>query len=131
MKPILDKIKNNLGGDVGGDDEEPAPAARASTGKKVSAKAPAKKPAEEEKAPAGPPGGSFAKKGLEKKKAEAARPSAKSAPQEDALHINTGNKAKREQQDARTKYALNEVKGDHIERLQNYCVDIFGQKFSD
>ena len=95
----------------------------------MSAKAPGKK--EEDKAPVVPPGGSFAKKGLEKKKAEAARPTGKAPPQEDGLSINIGNKAKREQQDARTKYALNEVKGDHVERLQNYCTDVFGQKFSD
>lgn len=130
LRPILDKIKANTGGDMGGDEEEPAPA-KGATGKKTSAKAPAKKEKEEEKAPAAPPGGSFAKKGLEKKKAEAARPSTKPVPQEDELQITPGNKAKREQQDSRTKYAINEVKGDHIERLQTYCTDVFGQKFSD
>ncbi len=33
--------------------------------------------------------------------------------------------------DAKSKYPINEVKGDHIEKLQVYCSDIFGLKFSD
>lgn len=33
--------------------------------------------------------------------------------------------------DGKTKYPLNEVKGDHVERLQEECYKIFGQKFSD
>ena len=105
-----------------------------STAKKVSGKAPVKAKEEEKSAPAAPPGGSFAKKGLEKQKAAAAAPtraSVKAQPEEDGLFITVQKKDKREQQDSRTKYALNEVKGDHVERLQNYCTDIFGQKFSD
>ena len=41
------------------------------------------------------------------------------------------NKQKREQHDLRTKYPQNEVKGDHIEKLQGYCQEAFGLKFHD
>ena len=47
------------------------------------------------------------------------------------MTIQPTNRRKREQQDGKTKYPLNEVKGDHIERLQEECYKIFGQKFSD
>lgn len=33
--------------------------------------------------------------------------------------------------DGRNKYPLNEVKGDHVERLQGFCEQIFGLKFHD
>jgi len=83
-------------------------------------------PVEEE-----PPKNSFAKKAEEKKKAAPPVSSRKKNEEEDGLTIKTLNKAKRAQVDARTKYPLNEVKGDHVEKLQNYCQDAFGLKFHD
>jgi len=39
------------------------------------------------------------------------------------------NKAKRANVDSKTKYPLNEVKGDHVDKLRNFCFDAFGEKF--
>lgn len=33
--------------------------------------------------------------------------------------------------DSRTKYPINEVKGDHIEKLQAQCMEVFGSPFHD
>lgn len=41
------------------------------------------------------------------------------------------NKQKRQAADQRNKWPINEVKGDHIEKLQQYCFDAFGQKLHD
>ena len=107
----MDKIKAEAGGPAKDDDREPEPAA-------------AKKP----------PGGSFGKaaeerkrekspdaapvrKGLVRKVAAPAPSSRKAAPEEDEVTITPLNKEKRKMSDGRNKYPLNEVKGDHVERL--------------
>ena len=36
------------------------------------------------------------------------------------------NKEKRAYNDGRTKYPINEVKGDHVEKLQAQCMEAFG-----
>ena len=110
MKPVLEKIKNSSGaGQSGG---EPA-----------TKSAPTKAPVEEVKKEAPAPKNSFEKKAEEKKKAvvkkeEPAPPSHKAKnDDDDEVTIKVLNKKKREQMDMRTKYPLNEVKGDHIEKL--------------
>ena len=111
---MLDKIKAEVGGGRKQEDE-PEPAAP----KKPAAKAkeePAEKPAARgpvSKLPAPP------------------APSRKAAPEEDEVTITPLNKEKRKMNDGRNKYPLNEVKGDHVERLQGFCEQIFGQKFHD
>ena len=88
---------------------------------------------EEKKVPGVPEGGSFAKKAMERKQAMQTAP-AKTKPmaaEDDSLTITVLNKGKRALADERNKYPLNEVKGDPIDRMQQYCVDAFGQKFSD
>ena len=53
------------------------------------------------------------------------------AAEGDDIIIKVLNKKKREQHDLRSKYPLNEIKGDHIEKLQGYCSEAFGLKFHD
>ena len=67
---------------------------------------------------------SFAKLAVEKKKPIAPPVSSSrknKAVEEDGLNIKPLNKANRAKLDSRTKYPLNEVKGDHVEKLQNFC----------
>lgn len=56
---------------------------------------------------------------------------AAAAADPDEIEIKVLNKKKREQLDLRSKYPCNEVKGDHIEKLQAYCQEAFGLKFHD
>jgi len=76
---------------------------------------------------------SFARKkpGKEEPKSPKPVPKKKNADDDEGLTIVPTNRKKREQQDGKTKYPMNEVKGDHVERLQEECFKIFGQKFSD
>jgi len=75
--------------------------------------------------PVAKPQGSFGKKAEEKKKRDvsglrgkkAPPPSRKAVVEEDEVRINPLNKGKRAQLDSRNKYPINEVKGDHVERL--------------
>jgi hypothetical protein len=123
---MLDKIKAEAGGPAAGAKEE--------------AKEP--EPVVEKK----PSGGSFGRaaeerkrekspttaKGLVRKQpAPPAPPTRKGAAEEDEVIITPANKEKRKLTDTRNRYPLNEVKGDHVERLQAFCEQIFGQKFHD
>ena len=83
---------------------------------------------------------SFAKKANEKQREPSKSPppklttkaaAAAAAADPDEIQIKVLNKKKREQMDLRSKYPLNEVKGDHIEKLQGYCQEAFGLKFHD
>jgi len=51
--------------------------------------------------------------------------------EEDEVAILPTNKAKRQAADQRNKFPLQEVRGDHIEKLQQHCIDAFGLKFHD
>jgi hypothetical protein len=51
--------------------------------------------------------------------------------EEEMFKITPTNKNLRADADARTKYPLNEVKGDHIEKLQTQCELCFGHKFTE
>ena len=133
LKPILEKCKNNSGaGQNAGEGGQAAAQEKA-------------KPVEEEKEPA-PVQNSFAKKAVAVKEKEKKREVSKSpvpkplttkaaaalaAAEGDDIIIKVLNKKKREQHDLRSKYPLNEVKGDHIEKLQGYCSEAFGLKFHD
>lgn len=129
LRPMLDKIKANC----------------------MSSSAPEQEEEEPEK-PAAKPEGSFARKAEEKraneanakasrdasanKRKPAAAPAApkKKPVEEDEVAITplkSQTKEKRAQADARNRYPLNEVKGDHVERLQGYCEQAFGLKFHD
>lgn len=125
LKPILEKLKSKAG------DAEPAAPAE-----KKRDKSEEKKP--EPKAAAAAPN-SFAKAAKEKKEeekkpstsapAKAAAPSKKGAAEEEEYRIlKTLPKQKRQQHDQKVKWPLLEVKGDHIEKLQNYCYEIFGEQ---
>ena len=135
LKPILEKIKTSCG------DAAPAGGAKKEEAKVATSKnLGASLKDDEEKAP---PQNSFAKAAAAKKeptkKREASKsPAAAAAPrrskapvEEDSVRITPLNKAKRAMADSRTKYPLNEVKGDHVEKLQNQCTDAFGLKFCD
>ena len=121
LKPILEKIKSKCKSDD------------------ADTKAKEEPPASPEKPE--PPKNSFARKKTEEQKEEDDKPVKKAvepikkkatqASEEDELTITPQNKKKREQTDTRTKYPLNEVKGDHVERLQDQCQSIFGLKFHD
>lgn len=128
LKPVLERIKSECAGAQAASAPEPEPAA-----KTVKKGAPAKASAEEEPMEdEAPQMNSFARPKTGKKQpGEAPDLGKKKAPAEDELSITPQNKKKREQFDTRSKYPLNEVKGDHVERLQNQCADIFGLKFSD
>jgi hypothetical protein len=107
LKPVLDKIKANCMQSTGAPEQE----------------------AEEPEKPAAKPKGSFQKKAEEKKSRDAsankrkpaAAPARKKVVEEDEVTITPLKKEKRAQLDARNRYPLNEVKGDHVERLQGYC----------
>jgi len=105
----LDKIKAEAGGPA--DDRDPEPAA---------AKKGASKVAEERKREKSPDAAPV-RKGLVRKVAAPAPSSRKAAPEEDEVTITPLNKEKRKMSDGRNKYPLNEVKGDHVERLQGFC----------
>jgi hypothetical protein len=136
LRPILERVKSSMASA-----EEPeAPIKKA------------EKPAEEKKShePAHP-GGSFAKEAQEKRekspvpdvgnrKSSALTTAGgggtkKAGAAQDVVTITVlggaRSKAKREISDSRSKYPVNEVKGEHIERLQGYCNDTFGLKFAD
>ena len=124
LKPVLDKIKAVC---------------------MTSASAPKEEEEEEPEKPK--PKGSFQKKAEEKQEKSreastnkrrpataAAAPSRKKVIEEDEVAIkplSNPNKEKRGQLDGRNRYPLNEVKGDHVERLQGYCEQVFGLKFHD
>jgi len=126
LKPILEKLKGQCGS---------APAQEEA---KQSAVQRAKSPAPVKKEEAKKPGGSFGRAALDKKRDGSAsrRPvtapaSRKPAADDDSVSINVIPKAKRQLADQRNKYPINEVKGDHIDKLKGYTEEIFGQKYHD
>jgi len=117
LKPILEKIKNSSGGGGGGaaPAKAAAPVKSSNKGDQSSRGKEKSQTREVEKKPVG---GSFGKAALEKKKATQAPPArANKNVDEDEVRIHTLNKAKRQQIDNRNKWPINEVKGDHIEKL--------------
>jgi len=125
LKPILERIKGNMKTDSS------AKAPKDDESEEEEVIKPKKKVAKVVEEEAEPPKNSFAKKAEEKKKAAPPVSSRKKNDDDDGVTIKPLNKAKRAQVDARTKYPLNEVKGDHVEKLQNFCADAFGLKFHD
>jgi hypothetical protein len=138
LKPILEKIKNSSGAGNAAESDAPAPPkAKAPKSPKAMPVLKKKVVEIEEDKDDSPPPNSFAKAAAEKKKPDLEK-SIKTAPKAskaaivdgDGLIITPLSKNKRSLADSRTKYPLNEVKGDAIEVLREQCNKAFGEKFT-
>ena len=133
IKPILERVKNSSGAEGAGIKIEKEPAEKIPPkGAKKAKPAPVSDDDDE------PPPNSFAKaaanKAAPKKKEETratkvAAPPSRKGEEEEEFVIQPLQKQKRANADSRSKYPLNEVKGDHVDKLKDCCFNAFGEKF--